>query len=248
MRSSRNAGVEIDALRNDVVWPVLHLVEDARNVLTEDPDPQQLNPAEEEDQGRGRGEARDTPVGEQADPIAPRESTEDPTENTKTERREDAQGACENEMIPSKARRRSILAVYFGSPAARASRSTSIPTWRKPTQLRIPRTESVAFREMVEQIDDLAGPSARSHRCRAECPDRTVSSRCGRSHCRRPASAVLLCGSAAPHRPRHILEPARDQTGNRFGRILQIAIHDDDGVSRCMLKTSRDGGLVAEVA
>ncbi|MOA60316.1 hypothetical protein D3C78_1851610 [compost metagenome] len=43
--------------------------------------------------------------------------------------------------MPSSARRTSLEKVYFTSPAWRASRSYSRPIWRKPIQLRMPRTK-----------------------------------------------------------------------------------------------------------
>jgi hypothetical protein len=42
--------------------------------------------------------------------------------------------------------------------------------------------------------------------------------------------------------------PARDHGAHDLGRILQVGVHDDDGVALGAVDARRDGGLVAEVA
>lgn len=49
-------------------------------------------------------------------------------------------GTMEKAKIPSKASRSSLMGPYFGSPACRSARSTSIPICRNPTHERSPRT------------------------------------------------------------------------------------------------------------
>ncbi len=43
------------------------------------------------------------------------------------------------------------------------------------------------------------------------------------------------------------LTPAADKLWNQFGRVLQVAVHDDDGLAAGMLQSGRHRCLMTEI-
>src|SRR5262249_9187213 len=156
-------------------------------------------------------------------------------------------GGAENDRSPSTDSRMSLSRVYFGPPACRRSRSYGMPTWRKPSHARRPRTKRSAsgrrFRwSTTRRLIAQKSPASSGMSTSAVAP----SSREKREEAA-PGARRLLPGPPDPVGAVRSLVGRAEEGRQQLGRILEVGVEHRHRVALGVDEPGRDGRLVSEV-